>query len=266
MNHQIITKHCSDRTLSISKKLCICLLSLFLTACHKPDNLNDLTIQLNYGDEKISCSSSLPGITKWQLSQLQFYLSNFTLDGKALNLDNTQYQGYGTVLLGDTCENYQPGNWTITFSKPLTAGELSFDLGVPFNVNHSNPLSLESPLNQSDMFWNWQLGHKFLRLDMRNSALNSENQQTGWHFHLGSTGCTSASVMRAPKTSCKKPNRFNYKLDLQGDVIILDIKPLLKPIFDQQQLLSKSCMSENNTKTCKALFSSLKTQQLWRVK
>ena len=36
---------------------------------------------------------------------------------------------------------------------------------MPWQLNHQNPLTASSPLNISEMFWSWQLGHKFLRFD-----------------------------------------------------------------------------------------------------
>ena len=37
-----------------------------------------------------------------------------------------------------------------------------FTLGVPFDLNHANPLTAAAPLDRGELFWSWQLGYKFL--------------------------------------------------------------------------------------------------------
>ena len=111
---------------------------------------------------------------------------------------------------------------------------LSFDLGVPFALNHQHPLRQPSPLNLSSMFWSWQLGHKFLRLD-----LAGEHQ--GWSFHLGSTGCRSASLVRAPEIACERPNLARITLPdwRPGQGVALALAPLLA---DLALTPTSSCM------------------------
>ncbi|HKU17512.1 MAG TPA: MbnP family copper-binding protein [Steroidobacteraceae bacterium] len=81
-------------------------------------------------------------------------------------------------------------------------------IGVPFELNHDNPLTAAAPLDRSEMFWNWQSGHKFLRAD-----LAVEDHE--WSFHVGSTGCSSASALRPPAQPCAHPNEM--RLELKGD-------------------------------------------------
>ena len=81
-------------------------------------------------------------------------------------------------------------------------------VGVPFELNHANPLSAAAPLDRGEMFWNWQSGHKFLRADL---AVDGHE----WSFHVGSTGCSSASALRPPAQPCAQPNEM--QLELKGD-------------------------------------------------
>ena len=81
-------------------------------------------------------------------------------------------------------------------------------IGVPFELNHSNPLTAAAPLDRGEMFWNWQSGHKFLRADL---AVDSHE----WAFHIGSTGCSSASALRPPAQPCAQPNEM--QIELAGD-------------------------------------------------
>jgi len=81
-------------------------------------------------------------------------------------------------------------------------------VGVPFELNHANPLAAAAPLDRGEMFWNWQSGHKFLRADL--AVAGHE-----WAFHLGSTGCSSASALRPPAQPCAQPNEM--QIELRGD-------------------------------------------------
>lgn len=81
-------------------------------------------------------------------------------------------------------------------------------VGVPFELNHANPLAAAAPLDRGEMFWNWQSGHKFLRADL--AVAGHE-----WAFHIGSTGCSSASALRPPAQLCAQPNEM--RIELKGD-------------------------------------------------
>jgi uncharacterized repeat protein (TIGR04052 family) len=95
-------------------------------------------------------------------------------------------------------------------------------VGVPFELNHANPLAAAAPLDRGEMFWNWQSGHKYLRADL--AVAGHE-----WSFHLGSTGCSSASALRPPAQPCAQPNEM--RIELKGDplrgVVRLRLEPLI---------------------------------------
>lgn len=86
-----------------------------------------------------------------------------------------------------------------------TYAGIRFSIGVPFALNHTNPLTAAAPLNRSELFWTWQSGHKFLRVDLLDAGRE-------WSFHLGSTGCTSASALRPPATPCAQPNIMRVEI------------------------------------------------------
>jgi len=70
-----------------------------------------------------------------------------------------------------------------------------------------------------------------------------------WLFHLGSTGCSAPSVMRAPKQPCKQPNQvlvelpFNHKLNN----IEFDVAALLQSV---NVTMISSCQSAPDDKNC----------------
>lgn len=82
---------------------------------------------------------------------------------------------------------------------------LSFTLGVPFEQNHIDPTLSPAPLNTTGMFWNWQNGFRFVRIDMVPTE-RAEDGPKGWFLHLGSTQCAAESKTEAP-TVCANPNR-----------------------------------------------------------
>ena len=87
---------------------------------------------------------------------------------------------------------------------------IRFTVGVPFALNHANPLTAAAPLDRGDLFWTWQSGYKFLRADFAAQGRESS-------FHLGSTGCSSASALRPPAMPCAQPNRM--RVELKGDPV-----------------------------------------------
>ena len=166
--------------------------------------------------------------------QLRFYVSNLRLieaNGAAVpvSLDETPAQSAsdGIALVS------WPGGCAPDPAKrrdPAVSGQVApaeyeaveFELGVPFERNHGNPLTAPPPLNVPTMFWTWQSGHKFLRLDIG----------TQWSFHLGSTGCFSASAVRPPG-HCAQPNLATIRLPAaaaRNGAVVVDLEALLEGI------------------------------------
>jgi uncharacterized repeat protein (TIGR04052 family) len=95
-------------------------------------------------------------------------------------------------------------------------------IGVPFELNHANPLTAAAPLDRGEMFWNWQSGHKFLRADLAVAGRE-------WSFHLGSTGCSSASALRPPAQPCAQPNEM--RIELKGNPLREVVRFKLEPLI-----------------------------------
>ena len=156
-----------------------------------------------------------------------FYVSDPALVDAAgtvvpVRLDTASpWQNANTALIAFTGESRNR-----EISGRVAAGRydaFEFMLGVPFERNHGNPLSATPPLNVPSMFWTWQSGYKFLRLDLGNE----------WSFHLGSVGCISASAVRAPSGACRQPNLARIRLPskaAQGGTVVVDLDALLAGI------------------------------------
>ena len=165
--------------------------------------------------------------------ELQFYISDLTMidssgAGVHVRLDDRHpWQNEDAVLISlavGCAESTEPGNRMVSGS--VARGRyaaVEFSIGVPFERNHLNPMRAAPPLNVSSMFWTWQTGYKFLRLDLGNA----------WSFHLGSTGCVSDSAMRPPQQACRQPNIARIRLPAEATrngTVLIDLDALLAGI------------------------------------
>jgi uncharacterized repeat protein (TIGR04052 family) len=169
---------------------------------------------------------------------------------------------------------------------------VQFTLGVPFEMNHLDVIVAPSPLNLSAMFWNWQGGHRFLKVDMatsgrpvpeqtqprasmtmamraeggsmmqQRSAMGSDEEEAaGFAVHLGSTGCAAASRTTAPTATCANPNLITVvfdDFDISTDVVVADIgKVLAQTNVDvNTDDTAPGCMSGLRDPECSAILKA----------
>lgn len=122
-----------------------------------------------------------------------------------------------------------------------------FKVGVPFDLNHANQLTASAPLNRAELFWSWQSGYKFLRLEL------TDEEHAG-AFHLGSTGCSSASALRPPQQPCAQPNVI--QVELRGfDPIEKGIQVRVADIVTALRRTDRTaCTGEYASTACAAAF------------
>jgi len=137
------------------------------------------------------------------------------------------------------------------FAPPDEYTGVRFRLGVPFDMDHIDEATAPSPLNLSGMFWSWQDGYKFLRID---TAFDNVR------VHVGSTGCVSGpgSVV----TSCARPNIGEIELDNfnpSRNVIAADLAALLSDndINANQPDTAPGCQSDPGDLDCVPMFKNL---------
>lgn len=107
-----------------------------------------------------------------------------------------------------------------------TYDAVRFTLGVPFADNHNDSATEPAPLNTPGMFWTWQGGYKFVRVDFMTTGATPSR----WNVHIGSTGCESGAPVEAPASECGKPNRGTIEvdgLDPMADSIQIDLGELV---------------------------------------
>ena len=221
------------------------------------------------GDAPFACGTVYQniGTTGAELvpSDFRFYVHDVRLvagDGKEvpLTLDQDGIWQYSTVALLDF-ENKAPPcaaeGTTLTNDRirgrvaPGTYTGVRFRLGVPFALNHGNVATAPAPLSLSAMFWSWQAGYKFLRVDSAFDTLR---------IHLGSTGCQLGPGQVT--TSCSRPNVPEIRLDNfdpATNVIVVDLAALLadSDITSNQPDTAPGCESNPGDADCAPIFANL---------
>lgn len=193
------------------------LLGLLLSGCTKIQSVI-LPFHLTYHNESVDClqfPQLLPSTTM-TLQDFRFYLHDIELQNSsgrwtAMALEQGgQWQHDSTVLLdfenarGDCKLGNRESNNQITGTiKNDDYQAIRFKIGIPFALNHQNPLTAKAPLNQSSMHWHWQAGYKFIRAEF---AFNKQPRR----LHLGSLRCKGEV---GNVTHCEQPNRVQITLN-----------------------------------------------------
>ncbi|MGA9525162.1 MAG: MbnP family copper-binding protein [Myxococcaceae bacterium] len=221
------------------------------------------------GEQTFACGQSFTGLgttgTTYEPRDLRFYVHDVRLIDEggaetAVQLEEDgAFQGQGVGLLdfedkSGACSNgTTQTHMALTFTAPDRDWKgLRFRVGIPEALNHGDASIAKSPLNLTSMFWGWQGGYKFIRLDGRSTGLS-----TGHNFHFGSTGCAGSPVV------CSSPNQFEVSFDafdLDTQQVVFDVKAL----FEGSDLDSNAastppgCQSATNADPdCGPLFERL---------
>lgn len=132
---------------------------------------------------------------------------------------------------------------------------VSFKLGVPFALNHADAATAPSPLNLSGLFWSWNGGYKFLRVDSVPAAGGMP-----FNIHIGSTGCMG-DFANGGIESCDRPNVAEITLtgfDPTTTKILVDYAALVATSdLATNAGNAPGCMSESADPECAAVFQGL---------
>lgn len=173
-----------------------------------------------------------------ELADLRLYVSDVRLhsaSGRSVPVTLVQdgIWQYGDVALldledgTDGCAESGNPELNVSLRVIVPPGEyrgLSFELGVPFELNHADAAASPAPLNVREMSWAGQVGRKFARIDWGVGDAR-------WNFHLGSTECESGGPMDPPASECGRANRPRVSLtgfDPLAERVVLDLQQLFE--------------------------------------
>jgi uncharacterized repeat protein (TIGR04052 family) len=232
-------------------------------------NAVEVRFRAMVGAMPFACGTSYTNIGRsmatWRPLDFRLYVSNVRLvtDGGAevaiaLTQDGTWQQDSLALLdfenrTGEcTASGTTQTNTSVRGTAPAgTYTGVRFTLGVPFSMNHGNAATAPSPLNLSAMFWAWNAGYKFLKID-GHTTLPSFN------IHIGSTGCMGNGAGMV--SSCSAPNRAEISLtgfDPTRNVVIADLAALLQNVDINTSTGAPGCMSSPDDPECAPIFRTL---------
>lgn len=212
-----------------------------------------------FGDSEISCAENDAGVG---LSDLRFFVHDVrlqTANGQEAQLALTPRTGWQTasVALIDLedgrqgCVNGSPQT-NVLLQGTVAAGTytgLSFQIGVPEDLNHADPLYADAPLSQSAMHWHWRSGYKFMRAGFRQGL-------DGAWLHLGSAGCHGTI---GNLSGCDLSNRPSVSLpdfDTQQHAVALDLQRLFADSSPGDGVID-SCQMGPDERVCDVIAVAL---------
>ncbi|WP_137179646.1 MbnP family copper-binding protein [Roseomonas sp. AR75] len=235
-----------------------------------------------------ACGQSYPGLGSTRATatpmDYRFYVHDVELlraDGSAakLAMSESPWQRDGVALLD--FENGQgpcaqggnaPVNEAVRGTVPAGSYTgIRFTLGVPERHNHQDATVAPSPFNLTAMFWNWQNGYKFVKVDLQvggtmpaapgSASHGGAAGEGGFALHLGSTQCAAAAPTQ-PGRDCRNPNRPVVTLtgfDPLSMPVIADVAPVLAQvdIARNTQGTPPGCMSFLNDPECRTVLPAL---------
>ncbi len=249
-----------------------------------PRTTINIPFEASANDVAIDCDTELTGLgtagTNANLRDFRLYIHDVEVATDAnrklaVSLESNIWQSSGVALLdfktrGDSCGgDLKDTHKVITGTVELNPGEaingVSFKIGLPASLNHQNPTDAVSPMNIPGLSWNWQVGHKFMRLDIAPIGgiirpTDGTYNGTTWNFHLGSTNCSGDPAL-GEKVTCARNNRPEVNLNdfTPGeDIIVIDYGALIaNSNLGQDEGGAAGCMSGSTDPECAAVFTAL---------
>lgn len=222
-----------------------------LAACSPSDAGAALPFQLNFaakfGTEAFSCTGTYTGVGTDNATvkpvDMRFYVNNVKLitaggTEAAVTLSQSAFQHTAGVALIDledgsgTCAGGTVETNAVikgTVPNGIYTG-VSFELGVPEALNHTDVSTAPSPVNVSGLYWGWLFGRIFLSSMIQGELSADAGADAGppvSNVHLGSTACTGTPQDGGPVT-CAKANRPKYTFTnfRFSRTIVFDVKAL----------------------------------------
>jgi uncharacterized repeat protein (TIGR04052 family) len=229
-----------------------------------------ITFEGRVGDKAFDCSQSYAALgtaaTEVKLTDFRLYIHDVRLlkagSGEEVSLALEQdglWQHESLALLDFEDKSGSCANGTAEVNSAVRgkapAGDydgIAFKLGVPFEMNHQDASVAPSPLNLSALFWSWNGGYKFVRVDSAPAAGGD-----AFNLHLGSTGCVGDN---GDVTSCARPNVAEIVLsgfDAATSKIVVDYAAVVAASDLSKNAGAPGCMSGEMDPECGPIFERL---------
>ena len=261
---------------AVLKRAAWCLVPsvLLMQGCVEKEKTYTVRFSPQVREQPLICGTSYTdiGTSRGAIELLDFkmYLRDVTLvrangERHALALEQDGTWQRDTVALLD----FEEGTGTCDTGSPQmrkevigTAPEypdytgLEFKVGLPPEMNHLDGATAPAPLNAPGMWWSWQGGYKFLRLDVRTAANDS------FYFHLGAAGCRGSV---GEGFTCASDNQATVTLegfDPETNQVVLDAAGLyseldVERVPDGTSDTMAGCMSSAADPECAAFFNQV---------
>ena len=270
---------------------------IFAGVTQAQSNTQEVTITFDgrVGEKQFSCEEDYADLGASNATvtptDFRFYVSDLALIDTAGNpvpieLEQDEKWQYQNVALLDfedktgACANgtVETRNIVVGTVPQGDYQSLQFTLGVPSQLNHEDAAIAPSPLNLTSMWWNWQGGYKFLRVDWQNKAIATIDNKEMQHgemqhgemqhgdssngtflIHVGSTGCQETGNQ---SYECSNPNQSEIILenfDPENNVVVADLANLVSQtdLASNQPDTPAGCMSSPEDMDCMEIFNNL---------
>jgi uncharacterized repeat protein (TIGR04052 family) len=259
-------------TLSVSVT-CLFLLSFsLLSSLGCGPSGTAISFKAMMGTQAFSCGTEYKDVgtskASFQAQDFRFYVHNVRLlsDGKEVPIKlvaDGKWQTDAIALLDFEDKTGKCNIGTAETNQSIIANipegtykGIRFTVGIPFESNHKDAFNASAPLNVTAMFWSWQGGYKFFRLD---GFTPGTDDDIAYRFHIGSIGCKADADKNV--SSCMYPNRAEVELsDFEPGKhsIVVDASKILaneeinKTPPDGQK--HNGCMSGSDEPNCEKTF------------
>lgn len=231
-----------------------------------------IEFEARFGAQPFACDAPLTGLGMSAATVHPLDLRLFVHDVALIRADGGEeplvleedglWQREGLALLDfedatGTCNTGSPE--TNTVLRGTAAGDadyigLAFTLGVPSSKNHLDAATAPAPLNAPGMWWSWQGGYKYAKIDLASTA-NPE----GYYFHLGGTTCEGSLTAGF---ECRYPNLA--RIELTGSRpgrVVFDASALYREVDlertpDLESDFLAGCMAFAGDPECPPMFGA----------
>lgn len=230
-----------------------------LISCSGRQENVEVRFDLQFDGQPITCDTETAPV---RLTDLRFYVQNLrfvTAEQQELPLNlvadglwqNDRValldfeNGEGACLNGSAETNrIVRGSYS---GGPISS--LEFDIGVPAELNHADPLRAAPPLAYTEMHWHWASGYKFMRAGI-------ETDNDSFFLHLGSSRCEGTIGDIRGCAAANRPTVLLPDFNPNMHTVVLNLEKLIGAV-NLWDGVRTDCMSGPTNEACRGPFAEL---------